>query len=343
MENRKKIFISHSSVDKTIITDFVEHVLILGLGIKQEEIAYTSEEPLGVIPGEDITKYIKDNIINASIVLIMISPNYKYSEICLNEMGAAWALNKTSISVLLPGVDFNQLGWLKSMEKAVSMADKAQLNNLCSTIASLLVIDMNQRFKYVTTAVDKFMGAHDKEVIKTTLVKKQNTIRANADSLRLFDSSFTSLYLEEGKYVIQLTIRIRSDKENLSIRRILLRNKYSFTGTVSNEINVLRFKLYMHPETFELSQQQNEAEDFVAHVFQEKCKPILDTTIEKGHNFSCSFIQLFHTIRQSDGYDDLQLHGWELVVEYNVDSEVVFPLTLNPVDKEPSGKYWNNA
>jgi len=339
---KKKIFISHSSIDKTIISDFVEQVLILGLGINQDEIAYTSEEPLGVIPGEDIKKYIKDNIVNASIVLIMISPNYKHSEICLNEMGAAWALDKKCISVLLPGVDFDQLGWLTSMEKAVKMTEKSQIDNLCATMASHFAIDMNLRFKHMTAAVDKFIRSHDKVVFKTAVEEKQNTIRANTDSLRLFDSSFTSLYIEEGKYIIQLTMRIRADKEPICIRRILLRNKYSFTGAVSREINMLCFKLYMHPDIFDLSSQQDEAEDFVKHIFQENCKPILDTTIKKGHNFSCSFIQLFHTIRQSDGYDELQLHGWELVVEYNVDSEAVFPLTLNPVDKEPSGKYWHN-
>ena len=340
---KKKVFISHASADKSIITNFVEQVLILGLGLKQEESAYTSEEPLGVIPGENITTYIKDNIDNASLVLIMISPCYKSSEICLNEMGAAWALNKKCISVVLPGANFDQLGWLTSMEKAVRMTDTVQINLLCSTIAQILAINLHERYTYVTNAVDKFIGTLKEEVVIPTFDKKQNTIKVTTESLIIFDSSFLSLYLEEGKYIIQLTIRMRSDMDTISIKRILIRNKYRFSGSLSHEIREFCFKSYMHPDTFDLLKQQDKAEDFVMNTYKKECRLLLDTVIEKEHNFSCSFIELFYTIRQSDGYDELQLNGWELVVEYNVDGEAVIPLTINPVDKDPRGKYWNNS
>lgn len=92
--SKKRIFISHASKDQELIGKFVDSIFLLGMGIDSEIIAYTSREDTGVPAGESIPKFIQDNIACADIVLLMISDNYKSSEVCLNEMGAAWALNK---------------------------------------------------------------------------------------------------------------------------------------------------------------------------------------------------------------------------------------------------------
>ena len=157
--NTPKIFISHSSLDKEIISSFVEKVLRLGLGLDVRDIAYTSEESMGVEPGEDIARYIKENIMDASVVLLMISSNYKRSEICLNEMGATWALEKKCISVVLPDSDFSQLGWLTSFKKAIQLNSRDQLPSLCEKIAHELLIDLNKRFKVVSSKIDEFLDA----------------------------------------------------------------------------------------------------------------------------------------------------------------------------------------
>ena len=88
---QKKIFISHSSKDKAIVQLFVDDILQLGVGIKPEQIFCTSIEDMGIKNGEDIRKHIHNNIKNADYSFLLISNNYKNSEICLNEMGAVWA------------------------------------------------------------------------------------------------------------------------------------------------------------------------------------------------------------------------------------------------------------
>lgn len=155
-----KIFISHSSLDKAIITDFVEKILQLGLNIPNEDIAFTSDERLGVEPGENIAKYIKENIQKTSVILVMLSKNYKESEVCMNEMGAAWALGKKCITVILPGTDFTELGWLTSLEKAVSIIDKEQLSRLCQTLAEYIPnIDLKNVFTAVSSKIDDFISS----------------------------------------------------------------------------------------------------------------------------------------------------------------------------------------
>lgn len=155
-----KVFISHSSADKAIIDSFVDNVLIMGLGLSKNEIAYTSNEVYGVAPGDDISKYIKDNIEASEIVLLMISDNYKQSEVCLNEMGAAWALEKNFVSVLLPDTGYDKLGWLTNLQKAIRINQKDQIISLCQKIVSLIkTVTIQDRLTDIVSYTDKFIGS----------------------------------------------------------------------------------------------------------------------------------------------------------------------------------------
>ncbi|MBO5592137.1 MAG: toll/interleukin-1 receptor domain-containing protein [Prevotella sp.] len=153
---RPKIFISHSSKDKELISSFIENILILGLGLNKDDIAFTSHEIYGVKPGDKINQYIKDNIASAEVVLFMISNNYKESEVCLNEMGATWALDKSFISVLLPYAGFEKLGWLTLYEKGIQIYEKDDVVSLCQKISEFLHIDVANRLNALFVYIEKF-------------------------------------------------------------------------------------------------------------------------------------------------------------------------------------------
>ena len=138
--SKKRIFISHASKDGVLIGKFVDSIFLLGMGMDSEIIAYTSREDTGVPAGESIPQFIQDNIACADIVLLMISDNYKSSEVCLNEMGAAWALNKHIIQILLPNTSFDKLGWLCSLDKALKIDDADSLDGLCEVFTDKLDI-----------------------------------------------------------------------------------------------------------------------------------------------------------------------------------------------------------
>lgn len=67
---------------------------------------------MGIKNGEDIRKHIHNNIKNADYSFLLISKNYKESEICLNEMGAVWAYDNNVKLYLLPDANFKNIGWL---------------------------------------------------------------------------------------------------------------------------------------------------------------------------------------------------------------------------------------
>lgn len=126
----KRIFISHSSKDKGIMEKFTDYILQLGIGLSHKDIFCTSIEDMGIKNGGDIRRHIRENVRSADFSFLMISKNYKASEICLNEMGAVWATDNRVRYYILPDVDFKGIGWLCDAYKADKLADSVALDNL---------------------------------------------------------------------------------------------------------------------------------------------------------------------------------------------------------------------
>ncbi len=112
MTDKVSIFISHSSEDEKMVTAFIEKILNLGLGILRENIFYTSAKDTGPKSGEDFKKSIKEKIIGATAIIQIITEGYRKSEICLNEMGAAWVLSDNVIPFILEPVRFENVGFI---------------------------------------------------------------------------------------------------------------------------------------------------------------------------------------------------------------------------------------
>lgn len=126
----KKIFISHSSKDKAIVQLFIDNILQLGIGLKPRQIFCTSIEDMGIKNGEDIRNHIHSNIKDSDYSFLLISKNYKESEICLNEMGAVWAYDNKVKLYLLPDTDFDSIGWLYNTRIAERIDSSIALDDL---------------------------------------------------------------------------------------------------------------------------------------------------------------------------------------------------------------------
>lgn len=140
----KTIFISHSSRDKDIVFLFVDKILVAGCGIRQEDIMYTSCEDMGVSNGDDIPSAIKQGIQGCRVFLMMVSDNYRASEVCMNEMGAAWITDSIEkrCPLLLPDVGFDRMGWLMSLCMANKIDEEEGLNHFHDIIVPLLELPL---------------------------------------------------------------------------------------------------------------------------------------------------------------------------------------------------------
>ena len=94
---QKKIFISHSSLDTQIGEKFVD--ALIELGVDKNLIFYSSRYHTGVEIGKDFHSVIKNQLKNCEIVVFLLTRNFYQSPACLNEMGAAWILEKNILKI----------------------------------------------------------------------------------------------------------------------------------------------------------------------------------------------------------------------------------------------------
>lgn len=130
LERKKegKIFISHSRQDSSITNRFCDLILHNGLNIDVlKNVFNTSMDGTKPISGEDFKARIKEELITAKIVLQFISNNYKTSEVCLNEMGAAWVLSGKVIPLVISNYD---VGFINNTIQQLQLTSKTDIYNL---------------------------------------------------------------------------------------------------------------------------------------------------------------------------------------------------------------------
>lgn len=135
----KKIFISHALADEKVVSLFVNKILKAGCDVKTEDIIYTSQVDTGVVNGEDIPETLKKGIRESALFFMMVSENYRKSEVCLNEMGAAWIMDGLVRKIMvLPGAGFDKIGWLMSLKKGTKLEDKDGLDMIHDEVVQVM-------------------------------------------------------------------------------------------------------------------------------------------------------------------------------------------------------------
>lgn len=99
------IFISHKSDDKKYGDAL--RAFIVGLGVKDSQLIYTSH-PLNKIPMDaNIYDYLRQHINSNIFMIILWSNSYLDSPACLNEMGAAWVVQADYTNIYVPSFAFD--------------------------------------------------------------------------------------------------------------------------------------------------------------------------------------------------------------------------------------------
>jgi hypothetical protein len=142
-ERSKPIFISHAATDKAI-ADRVVDILNTAMGIDvQASVFCTSLEGLKIPPGKDFKDFVRDQIQEPQIVVLLISQNYLASQFCLAELGASWAMSHRIIPFLIPPVKFDDLKAVLAGVHALRIEDGADWNEALAVFRDVLKIDPN--------------------------------------------------------------------------------------------------------------------------------------------------------------------------------------------------------
>jgi len=95
----RSIFFSFSSRDCKISDKLYE--LLIDLGLKETDIFY-SNNPDEIAPATSFVKEIKEEISSKPLFLVLNSENYKNSQMCIIELGAAWIVGSKIFPLLSP-------------------------------------------------------------------------------------------------------------------------------------------------------------------------------------------------------------------------------------------------
>lgn len=94
------IFLSHSSIDKKY-GDILEK-FIVGLGVKDDHLIYTSHPKHKIPLDEKIFDYLRKHIYSNIFMIILWSDKYLESPVCMNELGAGWVTGCDYTNIFTP-------------------------------------------------------------------------------------------------------------------------------------------------------------------------------------------------------------------------------------------------
>ena len=157
------IFISHRSSDKKY-GDALRS-FIIGLGVKDEQLIYTSH-PLNKIPlNANIYDYLRKHIHKNVFMIILWSNEYLESPACLNEMGAVWVMQSDYTNIYVPTFDFGNPKYHECAVDTRKMGAVLKNNGYCKTSMLELkdkildIFNLKVDEKHTTVLLDEFMKA----------------------------------------------------------------------------------------------------------------------------------------------------------------------------------------
>lgn len=127
------IFISHAVADKRLAKALV-NFLKEAIGVREESIFCSSIEGHDVPLGEDFNTYIKNEIQEPKLVILLMTETYMERPFCLMELGAAWAKSYRTLPMVVPDVSYESVTNTLGLKQAMKITDHKKLVQLRNTV-----------------------------------------------------------------------------------------------------------------------------------------------------------------------------------------------------------------
>lgn len=136
-----RVFVSHSSKDKKL-TDLLVVLLRNALNLSSGDIRYTSAAGYGLKTGETILEALRRDVLKASAVIGLLTPNSLKSTWAIFELGARWGSGQRFFPLCAAGVTPHDLPEPIKSLSALECSDKSQLLKLLEDVARELDQDL---------------------------------------------------------------------------------------------------------------------------------------------------------------------------------------------------------
>ena len=124
MYRPKKIFISHATKDKDYVGEIIK--MLESLGFREDEIICSSIPPYCIPLDDNVYEWLVNEFQQSDLhVIYALSETYYSRPVCLNEMGAAWAMKQKWTAILLPGFEFRNIsGCIDPQQISIKLDDQ---------------------------------------------------------------------------------------------------------------------------------------------------------------------------------------------------------------------------
>ena len=226
-----RIFVSHAAKDEALVEEFVE-LLQVGVNVHPDDVFCSSLPGMNIPTGRAFIDYIKSQVQNPELVLLIISPEFLKSQFCHNEVGATWALSLTVFPLLVPPVDYGDVRGVLLGTQAAKIDDKEKLNDLRDDLIEKLKLTP-LRTSHWERKRDKFLGKLSSlvlqvpariEVPSPVAAKKDPggmVVTSSGTGLKLGDRFYEADRIERhGKSNISLRIIPRSSEDEAALEQL---------------------------------------------------------------------------------------------------------------------------
>ncbi|MCC7213022.1 MAG: toll/interleukin-1 receptor domain-containing protein [Candidatus Brocadia sp.] len=135
----KAIFISHAVANKELADKLVD-LLETGIGISDSNIFCSSVEGIGIPSGNNFSDFIRTQISNSKVAILLLTPEYFKSIFCLCELGASWILSHNIIPLLVPPSEYSDVTAVLAGVQVRKINKKPDLNEMQRELITALNI-----------------------------------------------------------------------------------------------------------------------------------------------------------------------------------------------------------
>jgi len=196
----RPVFISHASANKQIADSLVD-LLETGVGISSNDIFCSSLESMGVPGGVNFVEFIRGQIEQPRVVVLLLSEGYYASQFCLCELGASWAMSHRIVPLIIPPLKYVDVKAVLTGVQVLKIQDSDDLNQMQADLVEALGIT-GKSFARWEKQRDKFLATLD------PLIRAQATLPyVTADEYADMRTKYEQAAVEVGRLSDELEIK----------------------------------------------------------------------------------------------------------------------------------------
>lgn len=215
-----KIFISHKTEDKPFVDELIK-LLEFVVGANTKRIFCSSAGGYDIKPGKEILTELKRQFDDYEIIFLIVhSPRYYSSPICLNEMGAAWVLGSKFFSFLTPDCSYSELkGAIDSKYMSIKVNDPqetviSKLNAFKDNLIKVFSID-EEGFNSI-----KWESVRNDFILNTSSIKPIDNKSMKLENDKVLSSPKANIMAElisKNPYIVNIINRGNVDAKQLRV------------------------------------------------------------------------------------------------------------------------------